>query len=71
VIGLVGSYVGIYFYLRVIQFLFMSPDAETAGVDSGRSTPLYSGAFARGASLLCLAATLLLSFFPGWMLGRM
>lgn len=25
VIGLVGSYIGIYFYLRVIQFLFMAP----------------------------------------------
>ena len=28
VLGLVGSYLGIYFYLRVIQFMFMSPDAS-------------------------------------------
>jgi NADH-quinone oxidoreductase subunit N len=28
VIGLVGSYIGIYFYLRVIQFMFMTPSVE-------------------------------------------
>ncbi len=27
VLGLVGSYLGIYFYLRLLQFMFMSPDA--------------------------------------------
>ena len=31
VLGLVGSYIGIYFYLRVIQFMFMSPRRGRAG----------------------------------------
>ena len=64
VLGLIGSYLGIYFYLRVIQVMFMSPDATVAG--SGRSRPL-----AVGASLACLAAALLLALFPGWVIARM
>ncbi len=37
VLGLVGSYLGIYFYLRVIQFLFMSPEpAGATRVATGR-----------------------------------
>jgi NADH-quinone oxidoreductase subunit N len=64
VLGLVGSYLGIYFYLRVIQTMFMSPDAAAA--DPGKARPL-----ALGASLACLAAALLLAVFPGWVLGRM
>ncbi len=35
VLGLVASYLGIYFYLRVIQYLFMSPQEQAA-----RSRPL-------------------------------
>ena len=68
VIGLIGSYLGIYFYLRVIQLMFMSPDAaaESAGTYRDRA----AGVFANGASLLCLAATVLLAIFPGWMLAR-
>ncbi len=31
VLGLVGSYLGIYFYLRVIQLMFMSPDGARRG----------------------------------------
>ncbi|MEQ1689696.1 MAG: NADH-quinone oxidoreductase subunit N [Gemmatimonas sp.] len=69
VLGLVGSYLGIYFYLRVIQLMFMSPDAMAARAGAAGDRP--AGAFARGASLLCLAATVLLSIFPGWMLDRM
>ena len=38
VLGLVGSYLGIYFYLRVIQFLFMSV-ARAAAVTRGSRTP--------------------------------
>ena len=30
VLGLVGSYLGIYFYLRVIQFLFMTAEEQAA-----------------------------------------
>ena len=41
VLGLVGSYLGIYFYLRVIQYLFMSAaeptgDARHAGAPGAR-----------------------------------
>ena len=64
VIGLIGSYLGIYFYLRVIQLMFMSPD--TAGAYRDRP----AGELARGASLVCLAAMVLLAIFPGWVLAR-
>lgn len=71
VLGLIGSYVGIYFYLRVIQFLFMSTDARPEYVDvTQRHVPSAAHPFARGASLLCLAATLLLAIVPGWILER-
>ncbi|MGZ5239849.1 MAG: NADH-quinone oxidoreductase subunit N [Caldimonas sp.] len=64
VLGLVGSYLGIYFYLRVIQFMFMSPDAAVAGPGPARR-------LAVGASLACLAAALLVSVFPGLVIGRL
>ena len=38
VLGLVGSYLGIYFYLRLIQFMFMSPDAQISGAAPRRAT---------------------------------
>jgi NADH-quinone oxidoreductase subunit N len=65
VLGLVGSYLGIYFYLRILQVMFMSADAAVASPD-GKSRPL-----ALGASLACLAAALLLAVFPGWVIVRM
>ena len=58
VAGLVASYLGIYFYLRVIQYMFMSTEAPSAVLG-----PLER--LARSASLLCLVAVLLLSVFPG------
>ena len=61
VLGLVGSYLGIYFYLRVVQFLFMSP--EPAGTP--RAAP---GALALGAGALCLAAGVVMAVLPGWVL---
>ena len=64
VLGLVGSYLGIYFYLRVIQLMFMSPDASIA--DGGRSQRL-----AYGASVACGVAALLVAVFPGWVMGRL
>ncbi len=71
VLGLIGSYVGIYFYLRVIQVMFMGSETSTARADA---TPAFisrtSRAYAHGASLICLAATLLLSIIPGWVLER-
>jgi NADH-quinone oxidoreductase subunit N len=63
VLGLVGSYLGIYFYLRVIQLMFMSPDATVAG--DGKAHGLVVG-----ASLGCLAAALLVSVFPGWVIAQ-
>lgn len=62
VLGLVGSYLGIYFYLRVVQFLFMSP--EPAGTP--RAAPV---ALAVGAGALCLVAGLVMAILPGWVLG--
>ena len=64
VLGLVGSYIGIYFYLRVIQFMFMSPDAQVA--DAGPTRRL-----AVGASLACLAAAMLVAVFPGWFIAQL
>lgn len=63
VLGLVGSYLGIYFYLRVIQFMFMSPDAAVA--PAGKSHRLVLG-----ASAACLGAALLVAVFPGWVMAR-
>jgi NADH-quinone oxidoreductase subunit N len=62
VLGLVGSYIGIYFYLRVIQFMFMSPDRQVAA-NTGRR------GLAIGATLGCLAAALVTAVFPGWVIG--
>ena len=82
VIGLVGSYIGIYFYLRVIQTMFMSSSTPALPAHHGHDTavaarvarppmPVYqTNAFAHFASMLCLAATLVMMFAPGWMLGK-
>ena len=61
VLGLVGSYLGIYFYLRVIQLLFMTPE----DVPRARSV---SGGLAIAASLMCLVAALVISVVPGWVI---
>jgi NADH-quinone oxidoreductase subunit N len=63
VLGLVGSYLGIYFYLRVIQLVFMS---------AGNATPSERRAdgMAHMAGALCLVGTLVLAVLPGWVLGR-
>jgi len=63
VAGLVASYLGIYFYLRVIQLMFMSPDARVDAVPASRAATL--------ASLACLAGTLALAVFPGWLIARL
>ena len=63
VLGLVGSYLGIYFYLRVIQLMFMSPDAHVVPPNGRRG-------LAFGASVACVAAALLVAVFPGWVIGR-
>jgi NADH-quinone oxidoreductase subunit N len=63
VLGLVGSYLGIYFYLRVIQMMFMSPEADSR-------TRVAHGRVALAASVLCLVPTILIAVFPGWVFGR-
>ncbi len=64
VLGLVGSYLGIYFYLRVIQFLFMSTGHATSAFGPPRRVAL-------GAGLICLLAAILLSVFPGWVIDQL
>jgi len=64
VLGLVGSYLGIYFYLRVIQYMFMSPAAT---VPAGALA--VPSRLALSAGLLCLATTLVVIVFPGLVIG--
>jgi len=59
VAGLVASYLGLYFYLRVLQYAFMS----TGEPAPGRRHALL-------ASALCLLPVSLLTFFPGWLIDR-
>jgi NADH-quinone oxidoreductase subunit N len=64
VLGLVGSYLGIYFYLRVIQYMFMSADEPAADQRTSRRAAI-------GASVICLVPVLLVLVFPGWVLARL
>jgi NADH-quinone oxidoreductase subunit N len=65
VAGLVGSYLGLYFYLRVIQLTFMSPPPQAAvGI-----LPMRAAAW--GAALICLVPTLVLTLLPGWVLASL
>jgi len=67
VLGLVGSYLGIYFYLRVIQVMFMSTDATPSGaLEAAPSGPNWAAV----ASAACLVATLTVAVFPGWVLAH-
>jgi NADH-quinone oxidoreductase subunit N len=56
VLGLVGSYLGIYFYLRVIQLMFMGSQPEEAPAQ---------GRIAVTAGVLCLLPIIALTVFPG------
>jgi NADH-quinone oxidoreductase subunit N len=62
VLGLIGSYLGIYFYLRVLLFMFMSP--TPAGLQ-----PQPTARLAFGATLVCLVPTVVLMLYPGGLLG--
>jgi NADH-quinone oxidoreductase subunit N len=64
VLGLVGSYLGIYFYLRVVQRMFMTPRAAPAAAGP-------SHAWAMGASALCAVAVVVATVFPGWIIARL
>jgi len=63
VLGLVGSYLGIYFYLRVIQFMFMSADETAQASGTVR--------IALAASVLTLVPIALFALFPGFVLTRL
>lgn len=84
VIGLIGSYVGIYFYLRVIQTMFMSAagvvhhdsthagdHVNVAGASSSQAAICPTNSFAHYATMLCLAITLIMMFVPGWTIAKM
>ena len=60
VLGLIGSYLGIYFYLRVIQLMFMGSQPESAP---------SQGRIAITAGVLCLVPTVALTVFPGVFIG--
>ncbi|AGA33604.1 NADH-ubiquinone oxidoreductase chain N [Thioalkalivibrio nitratireducens DSM 14787] len=62
VIGLIASYLGIYLYLRVIQYMFMNPAASHP-----RTEP--ASGHAAAAALLLVAAVVLVGVFPGVVLG--
>jgi NADH-quinone oxidoreductase subunit N len=64
VLGLLASYLGIYFYLRVIQYMFMTAGDPDGAVGRPRRLALAAG-------LLCLAPAILLALFPGWLLDRL
>jgi NADH-quinone oxidoreductase subunit N len=64
VMGLVASYLGIYFYLRVIQYMFMSADEPSAAHGRPRRYALIAG-------VLCLVPAVLIAVFPGWLLDRL
>ncbi|MCU0769085.1 MAG: NADH-quinone oxidoreductase subunit N [Burkholderiaceae bacterium] len=61
VLGLVGSYLGIYIYLRVLQYMFMSP--EPAGLK-----PQPQATLALGAIAVCLVPAVILMVYPGGLL---
>ena len=62
VLGLVGSYIGIYFYLRVIQHLFMKEEQPAV-------VAVAASRYALGATVICLVAAVLIGVFPGWLIG--
>ncbi len=64
VLGLVGSYLGIYFYLRVIQYLFMGTGEPATELRAARGAAIL-------ASLVCLVPAVLIAVFPGWVIGRL
>jgi NADH-quinone oxidoreductase subunit N len=64
VAGLVASYLGLYFYLRVIQYMFMQEPAEAAADGRGRRLAWIAG-------LLCLVPAVAFAIFPGLLLDQL
>lgn len=63
VLGLVGSYLGLYFYLRILQLMFMSAGEATPGGVPRR--------LMRSATALCLLPAIAIAIFPGWLIERL
>ena len=59
-----ASYLGLYFYLRVIQYMFMAEQEPGAARGSPRRMAVI-------ASVLCLVPAVLLMLFPGWLIDRL
>ena len=57
-----GRLQAVAFYLRLLQFMFMSPDARVAAAAPRR-------ALALAASVVCLAGAVLIAVFPGWVIA--
>lgn len=64
VMGLVASYLGIYFYLRIVVLMFMGAREESGGVVVSSRADIL----ARSAAYLCVAATVVMLVVPGWVL---
>jgi NADH-quinone oxidoreductase subunit N len=63
VLGLVGSFLGLFFYLRIIQRMFMTAGSLERHDERGLG-------LSRAAGVLCLTATVMLTIVPGWLLAR-
>lgn len=67
VLGLLGSYLGLYFYLRVIQLMFMSPAASLSGEGSSQRLALSASL----ACVACLSGAVVVAVLPGWVLQHL
>ncbi|MFO1324630.1 MAG: NADH-quinone oxidoreductase subunit N [Burkholderiales bacterium] len=63
VLGLVGSYLGIYFYLRVIQFMFMTPTGAAADAREVRGSAVAT-------CVVCLLPAIAIAVLPGLLIAR-
>jgi len=68
VLGLVGSFLGLYFYLRVIMRMFMQPAPDDAEAPPAAPAPGSGQALLAGG--LCLAVTIGFTLAPAWLLAR-
>ncbi|MGA2710664.1 MAG: NADH-quinone oxidoreductase subunit N [Steroidobacteraceae bacterium] len=64
VLGLLASYLGLYFYLRVIQLMFMQSPAN-------QPQPTHARRLAWVAAVCCLLPAIAIAIAPGWLLDRL
>lgn len=58
-IGILTSIVSVYYYLRVVYFLYMKEPAE------GHAVPAVGGVFAAGALMISMVGILAIGLYPG------